>query len=468
MKRLSHVVIVALLLVTGINEIQVARAVESTPSPSPSSSPAPNIPTTTLVPNYRDPEIPQIQSLVTSASKVGDQFTLSADLGVKIHSNTLNSIEINFLPRATALNTNPKLMPPCVKLGSLKSTSVRTGADMPSLQTRVASGGYYLEHHVVSFTAKLPPVLYSTDVPTFQDICDGQYVISTIILKDAASHTLTLTANASSTAGSTPAISNSNGSNSSNNSNGTNSANAKSKYTDASIMQTDFWTESLSMPCSPSTNLAPAIVNTVVGGKTTQTLAIPASSPTIRSTCNQILDFAKVYFAVDGTTANQTSMSGTSSLPVVDYVSQTKTALSENSRMKNQIEILQKQVASLQNSVSILRGGGKLPADTPTLSPTSDSSTAGAIVDYKALAASLQKQIDALKKQLPKTSSKAKAPTSKASPTSKANVAPKITSGPGRPSANGSSQGRSTGRGNSGWNRPTSRPTSTSKPFSSR
>ena len=467
MKRTLYVAIAALLLGVGIVEIPSAPAVESTPSPSasPSSSPAPNVPTTTLVPNYRDPEIPQIQSLITSANKVGDIFTISADLGVKIRSNTLNSIEINFLPRVTALNSNSKLMPPCVKLGSLKSTSTRVGADMPSLQTRVASGGSYLEHHVVTFTAKMPPVLYATDAPTYQDICDGQYVISTIILKDAASHTLTITANASSTAGAST----------SNSSNNSNTATAKSKYTDASIMQTDFWTESLAMPCSPSSNLAPTLITSTVGGKTVQTLGTPASSPTIRSTCNQNLDFGKVYFAVDGTTANQTSMSGTSSLPVVDYVSQTKTALSENSRMKNQIEILNKQVASLQNSVNILRRGGKLPADTPTLSPTADSDTAGAIVDYKALADSLQKQLTALKKLLPSTASKSKAPTSKASPSkaptskaspsSKAKVAPKITSAPapGRPSATSSSR-----RGGSGWNRPTARSTSRATSTTSR
>jgi hypothetical protein len=170
------------------------------------------------------------------------------------------------------------------------------------------------------------------------------------------------------------------------------------------------------MPCQPSTNLAPTQINSLVNGKTVQVIGVPPTSPTIRNTCNQALDFTKIYLTIGPDGSNKTVATGTSNMPIVDYVAQAKTLTSENSRIKNQMDILNRQIASLQNSVSILRGGGKLPVDTSTATPDT--------TDYKALASSLQLQVDALKKKIAATTPKSKT-TAKPKVTAKPKTTPK-------------------------------------------
>lgn len=331
---------------------------------------------TTLTPNYRDSEIPQIQSFATTVSKSNDQLTVAVELNVKIKSNTLNAIEVNLSPRTSNLSLNPKLIPPCVKLGSIKAQSLTVGGEMQSLQSRTkTSDGWYIERHVVTLISKLPLVLYPTAVPTYQDLCDGQYLINTIVLKDAASHTLTITANAASTA--PIPVTNTTQS-------ATTSSMATSKYLDTPIMQADFWVDGFAMPCVSASNLAPISTTTTVNGKSTTTTTAAKSPTTIRSTCNQSIDFSKIYINASGDTNGGI---GSSVLPIVDYASQAKNALQENLQLK-------KTVDSLQQRLTNFESGKK---------PTIDSTTASTplpIIDYKAKAESLQKQVESLSSQL--------------------------------------------------------------------
>jgi hypothetical protein len=350
---------------------------------------------TILTPNYRDSEIPQIQTLATSVSKTNDQLTVAAELNVKIKSNTLSSIELNLSPRTTNQAVNPKLIPPCVKLGSIKAQSATVGGEMGALQSRVkTSDGWYLERYVVTLISKLPLVLYPTAVPTYQDLCDGQYLISSIVLKDAAGHILTITANASSTAPIVTATSNQTTSN---------STVASNKFLDTPIMQADFWIEGYPMPCVPTTNLAPVTTTTTVNGKSTTTSVAPKTSSTIRTACNQGVDFTKVYINASGSTNGGI---GSSPLPVVDYASQAKGALQENLQLK-------KTVDSLQQRLSNFESGKKPTVDTST------ASVALPIIDYKAKADALQKQIDSLNAQLKKFGVTPKA-------TTQSSAAPKV------------------------------------------
>jgi len=72
----------------------------------------------------------------TSLEKNGSDLSVMVAMNVKIHSNTLNYIEINLLPKVSSDLQNPKLMPPCVKLGTIKATTTNPGGDMQTLQSR--------------------------------------------------------------------------------------------------------------------------------------------------------------------------------------------------------------------------------------------------------------------------------------------------------------------------------------------
>lgn len=412
-----------------------AIANDPSPSPTPGSS-ASGTGTGTLTPNYRDPEIPQIQSLVTSVTKTDNQLSVLAELTVKIRSNTLNSIEINLLPKTSSTAVNPKLIPPCVKLGSIKATTNNVGGDMQTLQSRsVTSDKWYLEKHIVGTTLKLPLVLYPTATPTYQDLCDGQYVISTIVLKDAANRTLTLTANASSTAVVTTTT--------------TTATSARNRFTDAAIMQTDFWTDGFDMPCTSGSNLAPVTTTTTVNGRATTTTAVPASSPTIRTPCNQAIDFTKVYINVGPGSGGETTSAGTTTLPIIDYVGEWKEATAQNKTLARQVESLTKQVSELKDRIAFFQQPGKNSSSSTNDNPSMP------LIDYRAKAEALQKQLDALKAQLAQSGNKQTSPkptvktTSKATPKASTSATPKVTS-------------RTNSR--SSWNKsPTPKPTSTRK-----
>jgi cell fate (sporulation/competence/biofilm development) regulator YmcA (YheA/YmcA/DUF963 family) len=403
--RYNFSLLLLLLLIFSPAFTKNALAIDPSPTPLPTT---PSVGTGVLTPNYRDPEIPQVQSLVTSWSKTENQLSVMAELTVKIKSNTLNYIEINLLPKSTGNAVNPKLIPPCVKLGSIKATTTNVGGDMQTLQSRsITPDKWYLEKHVVGTTLKLPLVLYPTSTPTYQDLCDGQYVISTIILKNAANRTLTLTANAASTAAAT-------------------AAGTKSRFTDAPIMQTDFWADGFSMPCTPTSNLAPVTTTTTVNGRSTSTTSTPPSSPTIRTPCNQVIDFGKVYINVGPGPSGDTSASGTTKLPIIDYVTEWKDATTQNKTLTRQVEILTKQVSELKDRITFFQQALKSVTDNST--PSENMS----LVDYRAKAEVLQKQVDELRAQLSQTRKKQAAsnPTTKAptKPSTKLSATPKASS----------------------------------------
>ena len=404
----------------------------ASPTPSPSATPAGQgtTPVQTISPVFPDTNVPQIISLTTSAEKTDGLYTLTAQLGVRVHRNTLSSVSITLSPRNEGgVTLDPIFQAPCTKLGTISSTALAPSGELASLQTRSVDGDWYKEVYVFSSQTKLP---------AGQNICLGKYVITSINIVDAAKHTLTITANAGST------------------------ATAKSTLNDVATQSSNIWASHLELAkCPQAVNVNP--VTTTSGGKTTTTT--PTTSATLRTTCDHTINFSTIYLSAVADTAiggtGATTSSGSSSLPVIDYVSQVKTALDENARMKSQQEQMSKQIESLQKRIEIYQNGGKATPD-PSASGTATAGSALPIVDYQKQAKDLQAKVDALTKQLatytgkaaPKATAKATSKATVKKPTTKATTkaAPKVTAkSTAKASTSGSSsngQGSNRNRGN--------------------
>jgi len=395
------------------------QSVAASPSPSPTASPSGGqgtAPIQTIAPVYPDTNVPQIISLSTSGEKTDNLYTLTVQLGVRVHRNTLSSVSITLLPRIEAGTlVDPIFQAPCTKLGVVSSTALSPTGELASLQSRSVDGDWYKESYVFSSQTKLP---------AGQNICLGKYVITAINIVDAAKHTLVITANLGST------------------------ATGKTTFNDVPTQNSNIWGTNLNLAkCPQAINVNP--VTTTSGGKTTTTT--PVTSTALRTTCDHSINFANVYLtaatdtSIGGTGA--TTSTGTSSLPIVDYVSQVKSALDENARMKNQQELLAKQIAELQKRIQIYQGGEK-----PTPDPSSSgSASALPIVDYQKQAKDLQAKVDALTKQLAtfiakptaKATTKAtvKKPTTKVTAKATSKPTAKSTSKSSVSGSNGSNQG---------------------------
>jgi hypothetical protein len=365
----------------------------ASPSPSPSQSQGAS-PIQTITPVFSDTNVPKIISLVTSAEKTENLFTLTVQLGVRVYRNTLNSVTITLLPRNEGgISLDPIFQAPCTKLGPISSTTLTAAGELTSLQSRSIDGEWYKESYVFSSQTKLP---------AGQNICLGKYLISTINIVDAAKKTLTISANQASTAV------------------------AKTTLNDVATQTSNIWTKYLELAkCPQAINVNPIV--TTSGGKTTT--STPATSPTLRTTCDQTISFTNVYLSivensVAGATGTTTS-AGTTALPIVDYVSQVKTALDENTRLKYQQESMTKQIESLQRRIDIFQGGGKPSPEAST------SGTALPIVDYQKQAKDLQAKVAELTKQLAALSPKA-TPKASAKPSAKVTAKPsaKVTAKP--------------------------------------
>ena len=392
------------------------------PSPSPSPTPsqgATDIPK--VAPVYPDTKVPLIKSITTSAETIDGQFNFGLQMVVRIHRNTLTSASVVLSPKTlNAVAVDPIFQAPCTKFNNISLATLTPSGDLSSLQSRVLDGDWYLETHVFTSTTRLP---------AGQDICPGQYVITSINLIDAAKHTLTISANLASTASisstanrSTTTVS------------GTTPA--KSNYNDTPAQTSNIWEKYLELAaCPQAVNVNPIV--TVVPGKTTivngKTQTTPSTTKTetpttpaaLRTTCDHTADFAKTYLSVVASTAmggaGETKSNGSTLLPVVDYASKTKTAIDENASMKSQLAVLTKQVDGLKRTIEIYKTGGLPPAE-----PTTEGGLA--VVDYQAKAKALQAKVTELTKQLKalKGGSTAKKPTTVKKPTT---TAPKITTG---------------------------------------
>ena len=356
----------------------------TSPVATPSASPSPAaLPLPSPIPAiYSDTKVPQIRSLTTSVEKMPGLFNLKVQMIVRVHRNTLNSINITLAPRNSAsAPVDPIFQAPCTKLGPIATSALSATGELASLQTRTVDSDWYLETYAFTSTTKLA---------TNQDICIGDYVITALNLVDAAKHTLSITANLAST------------------------ATTKNNLNDVAAQQSNIWANHIELASCPqainangTTTTVPG-KTTVVSGKTVQlppttTTVAPNTAITLRTTCDQTIDFARAYLSILASTsiANQGVINsvGTSSLPVVDYATQTKAVMAENEKLKSQQDSMLKQIDFLKKEVQILISGGKPPVDPAATPAPSTSSTPAGGVDYPARIKALQAQIDSLTKQ---------------------------------------------------------------------
>ena len=363
-----------------------------TPSPTPTPTPTQALPTFPKVaPVYADTKVPLIKSITSSTEKVDGQFNFGIQMTVRIHRNTLISASVVLSPKTLdKLAVDPIFMAPCAKFNSISLSTLTPSGDLTSLQSRIIDGDWFVETHVFTSVTKLPEG---------QDICPGQYVISTINLVDAAKHTLTISANLASTA---PVI------NSANKTPTTGTSTSRTTYNDVPAQTSNIWTNYLELAaCPQAVNVNPIVTvipgkTTTVNGRSTTTppttkTEIPTTPAALRTTCDHSADFAKAYLSVVPSTASggagETRSTGSTLLPVVDYASKTKVALDENVSMKKQLEVLTKKVDGLSRTIEIYKNGG-----LPSNEKLGEDGTA--VVDYQAKAKALQAKVTSLTKQL--------------------------------------------------------------------
>ena len=362
-----------------------------TPSPSPTPTPSPTQTFPKVAPVYADTKVPLIKSITSSTEKVDGQFNFGLQMTVRIHRNTLTSASVVLSPKTlNKLAVDPIFMAPCAKFNNISLSTLSPTGDLTSLQSREIDGDWFIETHVFTSVTKLPEG---------QDVCPGQYVISTINLVDAAKHTLTISANLASTAPVAASASKTSTSATST---------SKTSYNDVPTQTSNIWTNYLELAaCPQAVNVNPIVTvipgkTTIVNGKsqttppTTKT-ETPTTPAALRTTCDHSADFAKVYLSIVPSNtlggSGETKSTGSTLLPVVDYASKTKVALEENVSMKKQLEVLTKKVDGLTRTIEIYKGGG-LPSDEKT---TENGTT---VIDYQAKAKALQTKVTALTKQL--------------------------------------------------------------------
>ena len=273
----------------------VLAATSPTPSPSPVASPSPSdIPK--ISPVYSDTNVPLIKSITTSAEKVEGQFNFNLQMIVRIHRNTLTSASFIMLQKTLDKKAvDPIFQAPCAKFTNVSLSTLTPTGDLSSLQTRTIDGDWYVETHVFTSVTKLP---------ANQDVCPGQYVITSINLVDSAKHTLTISANLASTSAASNATKTPT----------TGTTASKATFNDVPAQTSNIWTNYLELAaCPQAVNVNPIV--TVVPGKTTivngksQTTPpttkteIPSTPAALRTTCDHTADFAKVYLSVTPSTA---------------------------------------------------------------------------------------------------------------------------------------------------------------------
>ena len=302
------------------------NAVTRNPSPSGSGRITPNgkgLPTPTpkssflpLNAVYADTNVPQLLDISSFTETVDGEFVVTVALNARIRRNTISSISIGLAPKTTqGAYVDPIFQEPCTKLSNISVNTLNAFGDSTALQSRAADGDWYLEKYVLKS---------KTPIGTIQQPCQGQYLITSLAIVDAAKHTLNVSANLSSTipvasATQTP---------STGSSRTQTPSNTAGRYNDNAIMTSNIWNTRLDLaPCVAGSNLAPTITTSSAGRNTpTQVVTPPTIIQTNRLACSPTIsiELARPLLTIlpnpDGGSLNPISGVGIGSgLPIFDY-----------------------------------------------------------------------------------------------------------------------------------------------------
>jgi len=351
--RLPALIFISTLSAVAISSTSSFAAISPTPTPSPVVTQPVNTPVAS------DTVLPKIQQLIATASRSGSQFTISLGLNIQVHLNAVRGITIKFAPRYSA---GTLVDPSLCTLPSNVSSMGSGPASAPSLQSRTIVGTNYLEVHTIVST---------TTLSLGQDICAGDYLLTSIALVDIAGHDLTITANQAST---------------------TNTSVKASSSTDVPVEQSTLWQKFPTLaPCPQLSNVAP-----VVSTQNKNTVPTVNTQTLTRATCDQSINFPTPLFSVQSaglSTAsvppapNPNNISGKDgNLPLIDYAGQIKTnqdliqaLTAKNSQLLLQIKSLQSQLkkTSPGSSGPTAKAGTKAP--TPRATGNSSQPRSGGV-----------------------------------------------------------------------------------------
>ncbi len=320
-------------------------------------------------PVKRDNQIPTITSIKFVTSGDAKAVTIDLQLDARIHINVIDSIAIGIALKGAAIAPiNPLFADKCTALKGFSAVkSPSNGGEIASLQKRIVSGDGFLETHVLRSV---------TTANANEDICAGEYVLSSISLKDAAAHTLILSA--------TTAVTTS----------------GKNSITANASMSSNVWADGTA-------------ANMAAGFAAYPCSQIPGAAISARVICNQSITMGQSIFIVKGGTTAITPLN--SAQKIVDYQVQLEPIAAENKDLKRQIEMLNARLTEIEK----------------IRNKTSDTSTTVAIVDYQASAKALQIKVDQLSKQISTLKSnlaKAKSGKTIAKPKATPKPTPKATS----------------------------------------
>ena len=326
-KRISRtflaIFVSAFLLVATLPSVNAATrnpspSVTSRTSPNGKASPTPT-PKSSLLPLnavYADTNVPQISDISSFSETVDGTFVLTVALSARIHRNTISSINIGLAQKTTqGAYVDPIFQEPCTKLSNISVSSLNTAGDSTALQSRAVDGDWYLEKYVL--TSKTP-------VGTNQQPCQGQYLITSMAIVDAAKHTLNVVANVASTV----AVASTSSTSSSGATRNQTPSSAAGKNNDTAIMTSNIWNTRIDLaPCSAGTNVLPTITtSSATRGTPTQTITPATIIQTNRVACAPTIniDFARPLITIvanlDATaTSTITGVGLGSGLPIFDY-----------------------------------------------------------------------------------------------------------------------------------------------------
>jgi len=362
-------VVVALLTTSTLIFISIplTSAASKTPTlrPTPKTTPPPTFLPLSAV--YADTNVPQILNISSSTESVDGEFVVSVAIDARIYRNTISSLSIGLAQKTTeGVYVDPIFQAPCTKLGNLSVSTLNSAGNSTALQSRAADGDWYRERYVLTSKTKLGTNL----VP-----CQGQYLITSMSIVDAAKHTLNVVANLAST---TPVAPPSTSSTPSPARSGTPQTTA-AKNNDTAIMTSNVWNSRIDLaPCTAGTNLLPVMTTVNVSGKATQVLTPPTILPTNRVVCAPTInfDFSKPLITIlansDLTGLSPITAVGVGGgLPIFDYAAANQN--SDVEKLKKEIEELKKKNAKLIADLAKYKKSNserKYPTPRPSGSPS--------------------------------------------------------------------------------------------------
>jgi hypothetical protein len=296
---------------------------------------------------YADTNVPQISNITSSTETIDGEFVVSVAIDARIHRNSITSLSIGLAQKTTqGVYIDPIFQAPCTKLGNLTVNSLNTAGDSTALQSRAADGDWYVERYVITSKTKLGTNL----VP-----CQGQYLITSMAIVDAAKHTLNVVANLAATVPvAAPVATASSGPTRAS----TPQNNTAGKNNDTAIMTSNIWNTRIDLaPCTPGTNLLPTITTQKVGNTNVPVSTPPTILPTNRLVCAPTInfDFSKPLITILATT-DPTGLSPIAAvgagggLPIFDYAAANQN--SDIEKLKKEIEDLKKKNAKLTSDLA--------------------------------------------------------------------------------------------------------------------